>query len=387
MYHPRGITVDDKGNIYIADTVNMAIRKVSDIGVTTIAGGKQSGGSHVDGPSEDAIFSDDFDLLYVGSSCSLLIIDRGYQAIREIQLSYDDCPSESFHYDDNFDFLGIAVLIAAGFFGYMLALLVQRVRALFSSDSEDPMGRELKSNTIAGTASYQRLPRPVIPPLIPNEEDETVKPEEGFLSSFARLVLNACSSAAELLGAILFWGFRKKQLDHQKLQHFHHHHLQQPRRQADTWPMQESYIIEDDIEPPFTSSTISPAPKSKPADSLMKNDLASKEQFRQQQMQQQHIQHQQWEQQQTLQQQEKKQQQQQQQREHPQRHGSSAPKAKCFEQNGAEASEIVFGAVQEQDGRREAVVIKAVDYSDPSNNHHNIRSRFNYMGYSSYGYS
>lgn len=61
-------------------------------GVTTIAGGKWSqGGGHVDGPSEDAKFSNDFDVVYIGSSCSLLVIDRGNRAIREIQLHFDDC--------------------------------------------------------------------------------------------------------------------------------------------------------------------------------------------------------------------------------------------------------------------------------------------------------
>lgn len=32
MNHPKGLTVDDGGNIYIADTMNMAIRKISDSG-------------------------------------------------------------------------------------------------------------------------------------------------------------------------------------------------------------------------------------------------------------------------------------------------------------------------------------------------------------------
>lgn len=32
MNHPKGLTVDDKGNIYIADTDNMAIRKISETG-------------------------------------------------------------------------------------------------------------------------------------------------------------------------------------------------------------------------------------------------------------------------------------------------------------------------------------------------------------------
>jgi len=36
-------------------------------------------------------FSDDFDLIYVSSSCSLLVIDRGNQLIKEIQLHDHDC--------------------------------------------------------------------------------------------------------------------------------------------------------------------------------------------------------------------------------------------------------------------------------------------------------
>lgn len=71
-------------------------------GVTTIAGGKWGhvGGGHVDGPSEDAKFSNDFDVVYVGSSCSLLVVDRGNHAIREIQLHQDDCTTT---YDDEYD--------------------------------------------------------------------------------------------------------------------------------------------------------------------------------------------------------------------------------------------------------------------------------------------
>lgn len=32
MNHPKGFTVDDKGNIYVADTMNKAIRKISETG-------------------------------------------------------------------------------------------------------------------------------------------------------------------------------------------------------------------------------------------------------------------------------------------------------------------------------------------------------------------
>jgi hypothetical protein len=38
MNHPKGFTVDDKGNIYVADAMNMAIRKNSTCGATRRAG-------------------------------------------------------------------------------------------------------------------------------------------------------------------------------------------------------------------------------------------------------------------------------------------------------------------------------------------------------------
>ena len=59
-------------------------------GVTTIAGGKSSRGGHVGGPSDAAKFATDFEVCYIASRCSLLVIDRGNQAIREIQLNLDD---------------------------------------------------------------------------------------------------------------------------------------------------------------------------------------------------------------------------------------------------------------------------------------------------------
>lgn len=73
------------------------------VGLTTIAGGKWSRAGHSDGPSEGAKFSTDFEVVYIASSCSLLVVDRGNQAIREIQLNIDDCAHQ---YDTDFP-LGI----------------------------------------------------------------------------------------------------------------------------------------------------------------------------------------------------------------------------------------------------------------------------------------
>lgn len=78
----------------------MRLIELSFLGVTTIAGGKwNQRGGHVDGPSDEAKFSNDFDVVYIGSSCSLLVIDRGNRAIREIQLHFDDC---AYQYESSF---------------------------------------------------------------------------------------------------------------------------------------------------------------------------------------------------------------------------------------------------------------------------------------------
>ncbi|KAG6532063.1 hypothetical protein ZIOFF_005901 [Zingiber officinale] len=42
FYRPKGAAMDDKGNVYVADISNMAIRKITESGVTTIAGGKSN---------------------------------------------------------------------------------------------------------------------------------------------------------------------------------------------------------------------------------------------------------------------------------------------------------------------------------------------------------
>ncbi|KAI4366056.1 hypothetical protein MLD38_021979 [Melastoma candidum] len=92
--HPKGVAMDDKGNLYVADTLNLAVRKIRDQGVATIAGGKSNLAGYRDGPSEDAKFSNDFDVAYVRPTCSLLVIDRGNAALRRISLDLEDCDNQ-----------------------------------------------------------------------------------------------------------------------------------------------------------------------------------------------------------------------------------------------------------------------------------------------------
>ncbi|XP_042982281.1 uncharacterized protein LOC122311712 isoform X1 [Carya illinoinensis] len=352
LNQPKGFTVDDRGNVYIADTMNMAIRKISDAGVTTIAGGKWGrGGGHVDGPSEDAKFSDDFDVVYIGSSCSLLVIDRGNQAIREIQLHFDDC---AYQYGNGFP-LGIAMLVGAGFFGYMLALLQRRVGTIVSiHNDQDATEKNIPPSP------YQKPLKSVRPPLIPTE-DEPEKQEEGFFGSIGKLLVNTGVSVVEILGGI-FPGFRKKPITYQ------YQSQQQQQKHANAWPMQESFVILDEDEPPPSIDTRTPTPrKTYP---FMSKDAEKMHQLRQSRvfsngwdsdLQQQQHHHQQ-------------------KQLHHHRHHSSIPYT-YYEQSCEKTNEIVFGAVQEQDGKHEAVVIKPVNYGDPTFNHHKINSRINSMGY------
>nr|KYP66180.1 hypothetical protein KK1_012464 [Cajanus cajan] len=312
MNHPKGITVDNRGNIYVADIMNMAIRKISDSGkhwVTTIAGGKWSrGGGHVDGPSEEAKFSNDFDVVYVGSSCSLLVIDRGNQAIREIQLHFDDC---AYQYENGFP-LGIAMLVGAGFFGYMLALLQRRLGTIAASqDAEGP------TMSAVSPSPYQKPLKSVRSPLIPSE-DESDKQEESFFGSIGKLLANTGASVVEIVGGV-FPGLRTKP----QIYEFQSQPLfQQPQKQVNSWPVQESFVIPDEDEPPSIDLRTPTPRKTYP---FMYKDAEK--------------------------------------------------------MHHEQTNEILFGAVQEQDGKQETVVIKPVDYGQSLYDHHYIRPRISSMGY------
>ncbi|GFY88307.1 NHL domain-containing protein [Actinidia rufa] len=350
MNNPKGLAVDDRGNIYIADTTNMAIRKIGDAGVTTIAGGKWGrGGGHVDGPSEDAKFSNDFDVVYIGSSCSLLVIDRGNQAIREIQLHFDDC---AYQYGSGFP-LGIAVLVVAGFFGYMLALLQRRVGTIVPPSDVSYLSPGLILNaSINIRSSFVKFS--VRPPLIPSDEEQE-KQEESFFGSLGRLLVNAWASFTEIFGIIP--GFRKKAPSYQ---------YQQPQQKySNTWPVQESFVIPDEDEPPSIETRIPTPRKTYP--------FMSKDAEEMQQLRQSRAFYSGWDGD-LLQQKQPMQKQQ-----HHHQYRSSAPQT-YYEQSCEKTNEVVFGAVQEQDGRREAVVIKPLDHWNSIRNDRNIRSRINYMG-------
>jgi hypothetical protein len=189
------------------------------------------------------------------------------------------------------------------------------------------------------------------PPLIPTE-DEQEKHEEGLFGSLGKLFINTWASIAEILGGIVP-SFRKKPPSYQ---------YQNYQQQSTSWPVQDSFVIPDEDEPPSTETRTPTPRKTYP---FMSKDTEKMHQWRQSRsiysgwdgdFQQQ--------------------QQQQQKQQYHHRYQSSTPHT-YYEQSYEKTNEIVFGAVQEQDVKHGTTVILPVNYGDPIHNCHNIRSRTN----------
>lgn len=208
----------------------------------------------------------------------------------------------------------------------------------------------------------QKPMKPFIPSLIPTGDEQQEKQEETFLVSLGKLVSNAWVSIQEIL--------RKKQTATSFQQQYHGTIKQSAGFNTTPWPIQESFVIRDEDEPPPVEPR-NPTPRKTYA-------FMSKDAEKMQQLRQSHAFYSSWEAEFPNQQQQQQQQKQQQHR----RHYSSIPHT-YYEQNSEKTNEIVFGAVQEQSSRRLA---KPVESGDQMNNtHQNLHYRAHSVSYP-YGY-
>lgn len=83
FYQPDGVAVDSSGNVYVADTFNQTIRKVTQAGVVTTIAGKAEVDGSADGVGTEATFCAP-EGIAVDASGNLFVADLGNNKIRKI---------------------------------------------------------------------------------------------------------------------------------------------------------------------------------------------------------------------------------------------------------------------------------------------------------------
>ncbi len=83
FWNPQGLAVDDRGNIYVADTGNNTVRKITPTGVVTTLAGLAGGSGATDGSRKDTCFNSPSGVA-VDRTGNIYIADTGNHAVRRI---------------------------------------------------------------------------------------------------------------------------------------------------------------------------------------------------------------------------------------------------------------------------------------------------------------
>jgi hypothetical protein len=87
LHTPSGVTIDGSGSLYIADTGNSVVRKVTSAGsISTVAGSGKAGYTGDSGPATSAEIAGPMSVAVDGSA-NLYIATQGNQAIRKVSAS------------------------------------------------------------------------------------------------------------------------------------------------------------------------------------------------------------------------------------------------------------------------------------------------------------
>src|SRR5207244_4432872 len=80
---PVGVTIDSADNLYVADRYNHTIRKITSTGVVTTLAGKAGIFGNVDGTGSEARFNDPYGVA-VDSTGNVYVADTGNNLLRKI---------------------------------------------------------------------------------------------------------------------------------------------------------------------------------------------------------------------------------------------------------------------------------------------------------------
>jgi streptogramin lyase len=83
FYYPIGVAVDPSGNVYVADSLNNTIRKITPGGVVSTLAGGGSGGDGADGTGTNAVFSYSSGVA-VDSAGNVYVADEADSTIRKV---------------------------------------------------------------------------------------------------------------------------------------------------------------------------------------------------------------------------------------------------------------------------------------------------------------
>ncbi len=85
FWNPQGLTVDDKGNIYVADTGNNTVRKITPMGMVTTLAGLAGASGTTDGIGADARFNSPGGAA-MNNAGNVYVADTNNHAVRKIAL-------------------------------------------------------------------------------------------------------------------------------------------------------------------------------------------------------------------------------------------------------------------------------------------------------------
>ena len=91
FWNPQGLAVDDRGNIYVADTGNNTVRKITPMGVVTTLAGLAGTSGTTDGIGKEARFNSPGGVA-VDRTGNVYVADTNNHAVRKIAFSTSENP-------------------------------------------------------------------------------------------------------------------------------------------------------------------------------------------------------------------------------------------------------------------------------------------------------